>query len=332
MIIVGSLASCAQTIVPVCGAPAKVPSPPVTPSGSKALATVDKSQNVTVHFPPRSVGKIIPAYIAGKRCGVDDSAKAGPIPARGDIQLSTQQPIAMVLNYDGAANSSFLDSPEMAATNLVQIDFRNVESANDETLKYMTHLTKIRRLLITGTDVTDAGLKYLSSMNMLIQLAGGGTLIKGPGLAYLSELPMLEKLEVARSNFKGFKFDHLPNFKKLAVFTAAQCLLDDNVCEFIARQPLMSSLDISKNKITDAGIARLAGLKQLRTINLCETLVTPRCIDTLVKIPSLATVTLLLGQLPPDAVAKMQKSMPKCRIELRPVDSNIDSNLFSPLK
>jgi hypothetical protein len=330
-IMFASLSSCVATIVPVSGTFGKAPSVPAAPARGGVSAVAAKPKNVTVHFPLRAVGKIILASISGNWVIIDDARKVIPIQAKGDVQLSTQQPIAMVLNYDGAEKSSFLDSPELAATNLVQMDFRNVESANDDTLKYMTHLTKIRRLLITGTDVTDAGLKYLLPLKELTHIAGGGTLIKGPGLAYLSELPQLIKLELARSNFKGFKFDHIPTFKKLQMFTAAQSLLDDNVCEFISRQPLITDLDISKNKITDAGIARLTGLKQLRTINLCETLITPKCVGSLSKLPSLVNLTLILGQLPPDVIAKMQKSMPKCHIELRPADSTIDSSLFSPL-
>jgi hypothetical protein len=318
--------------MPVCGAPGKSLTPPVVPAATKVSSTSVKSQAVTVHFPPRSVGKILPAVVHGDRVGIEESKKANPIQAKGDVQLSTQQPIAMVLNYDGAAKSSFLESPEIAALNLVLMDFRNVESANDDTLKYMTHLSKIKRLLISGTDVSDAGLKYVSSMKDLTHIAGGGTLIKGPGLTYLSELPNLKKLELARSNFKGFKFDHTPTFKRLEVFTAAQSLIDDGVCEFIARQPFIIDVDISRNKITDAGIARLAGLKFLRSINLCETLVTPKGISSLSKIPTLHSLTLLLGQLPTDAVAKLQKTMPKCRFDLRPADSEIDPNLFSPLK
>jgi Leucine-rich repeat (LRR) protein len=327
----GALTSCIVAIVPVSGKPVKEPPSPAAhvPAGVSPAAAIPKT--VTIHFPSRSVGKIILASLQGTYVRSDDAMKSTPIQAKGDVQLSTLQPITMVLNYDGAAKSTFLDSPEMAAVDLVQIDFRNVESANDDTLKYMTHLTRIRRLLMSGTDVTDSGLQYISSMKDLGHIAGGGTLIKGPGLAYLSELPQLVKLEIARSNLKGFKFDHLPTFKKLEMFTVSQSLCDDSVCEFISRQPQLTEIDISKNKITDAGIARLSSLKKLRSMNLCETLITPKCIASLSQMPSLSNLTLILGQLPPDAVAKMRKAMPKCHIELKPVDSPIDSSLFSPL-
>jgi hypothetical protein len=314
----GTIAVCVLIgmIVPVCSAP-------ITPT---------EPRKTLIHFPARSVGRIIFVTDIPGKVGYDSATAPHSIEAKGDVQLSTDRPIGFVLNYDGAANSSFLDSPEMIATNLLQIDMRNVESANDDTLKHFTHLTRIRRLLFSGTDLTDAGLKYLASLKELSHITASGTLMKGSGLAYLAELPGLERLELSRSNFRDCKFEKIPTFKKLKMFTASQSLLNDGACEFIGRQHLLEELDISKNKITDAGIARLAGLKKLRTLNLCDTLVTPKCLASLSKMPSLLSLTLILGQLPPTSVTMMQKALPKCHFELTPTDSRIDSSLFSPLR
>lgn len=303
-------------IVPVCSAP-------VTPIAPR---------KIIIHFPARSVGRIMFVTAIGGRVGFDSATAPHSIEAKGDVQLSADRPIGIVLNYDGAANSSFLESPEMIATNLLQLDFRNVETANDDTLKHFTHLSKIRRLLFSGTDVTDACLKYLASLKDLNHITAGSTLMKGSGLAYLAELPALERLELSCSNFRDCKFAKIPTFKKLKLFTASTCELNDGACEFIGRQLLLEDIDISKNKITDAGIARLVGLKKLRTLNLCDTLVTPKCLTSLSKMPSLLRLTLLLGQLPPASVTMMQKALPKCHFALTSSNSNVDASLFSPLR
>jgi Leucine-rich repeat (LRR) protein len=325
-----SLSATTELVTPAFGAPTKKTANATLATGP--LTTAGESQKVTVHFPAKSVGKIFAASFSGKWIIYENGQNGQPTQARGDVQLPTQQPVAIILNYDGAANASFLDSPEMAAINLVQMDMKNVESANDDTLKYISHLSKIRRLLIAGTDVTDEGLKYVASNQNLTHLVAGGTLIKGPGLSKLANLPELVSLELPRSNFKNFKFGRLPDFKKLEKLTVAQSLLDDDVCTFVSRQRLIQELDISKNKITDAGIAQLVNLKKLRSINLCQTSITPKCLSSLSKMASLRELALIPGQLPPDSVANMRRTIPRCHIDLRPPDSKVDSTLFAPLR
>jgi hypothetical protein len=295
------------------------------------LSAPAEQRKITFHFPARSVGKIEYVELLDGRLDYDFKGAPRPMPAMGTVQIPAEQLISFTLNYDGAANASFLDSPEIGASNLLSLDMHNVESANDETLKHITHLTKLRRLLFSGTDVSDAGLKYLAPLKHLTQITGSGTLIKGPGLVYLEGLNELGKLEISRSNFKGFNFDKLPVFKSLHYLSLSQSVVDDTVCTFVGKLPEIRSVDISRNKITDAGIAQLVGAKKLAQLNLCDTQITPKCLPSLAKLPALAEVKILLGQLPPDSEKAIEKRLPKCHFELRAADSKIDSSLFSPL-
>jgi hypothetical protein len=77
---------------------------------------------------------------------------------------------------------------------IVGLDFANSERANDGAVANVALATKLRRLYLEGTPVSDSGLKYLTGLKELAHLDLSQTGISDAGMAELARLEGLRTL------------------------------------------------------------------------------------------------------------------------------------------
>jgi hypothetical protein len=77
-------------------------------------------------------------------------------------------------------------------------------------------------------------------------------------------------------------------------------------------------LHLSGTAVTDAGLAHLAGLKGLRHLYLGHTAIGDDGLEHLAGLPVLTGLQLHGTKVTADGVAKLQKALPKCKIEFDP--------------
>jgi internalin A len=246
------------------------------------------------------------------------------------VTVERSQALMFVMNYAGSEDSSFLDG--MCEANVVVLDMNKLENVNDATFKHLVKWTKLRRLLVNATDLSDEGLKYLKSVRSLSDIDACGTLIRGPGLSVLIDLPEIKHLNLARNAMRGCNFSQLPPLRKLTELDLSGSAISDEACVNLNRLTSIHYFNAAKNKITDVGISHLTGLINLNQINLMGTLVTPASAVSLAKLPRLNHVILADQQFSELGLIRFKKGLPKCYVERRVGTDKLDANMFAPLK
>lgn len=82
----------------------------------------------------------------------------------------------------------------------------------------------------------------------------------------------------------------------------------------IARMPRLTRLDLHDTTIDDAGVARLSGMKELRSLNLYGTDVSDKSIQVLATLPRLANLYLWQTKVTEDGAARLAAAMPNTKI------------------
>ncbi len=124
---------------------------------------------------------------------------------------------------------------------------------SDAGLKRIKNLTDLRVLNLYGNKVTDEGLEQLQPLKKLNELNLSLLPITDEGLEHLKLLTGLEHLELLYS--EGFAGPRLTN----------------EVADILVPLSNLTTLNLTGAKLTDAGLARLRGLKKLKTLRLVRT-------------------------------------------------------------
>jgi hypothetical protein len=129
-------------------------------------------------------------------------------------------------------------------------------------------LTKLNRLDVRRSNVTDEDLKQWKALKNLKQLNLWDAKVSDAGIAALSELTSLESLELGETG------------------------ITDAGLASIAKLTALRELDLARTKISDAGLKSLATLAKLEGLKLAETAISDAGLAALEKLPALRGVTL----------------------------------------
>jgi hypothetical protein len=163
---------------------------------------------------------------------------------------------------------------------------QNLDSAGIQTL---ATLPKLNNLGMTGATLDDSVLREVSRLPKLETLIFGGPFSDG-GVAYLrdnSRLKVLALYNLGRGKITNETLRHvgsLPNLEQFAFVSMGGDLpLTDDGLKYLAKSTRLQELMIQGDRITDAGLVHLYGLKNLKEIQVDETSVTQQGVDELKK-------------------------------------------------
>ncbi len=125
---------------------------------------------------------------------------------------------------------------ELSGADLEKVEdlvFFSKLNINDQGLKELAKLKRLRRLLLVKTDITDAGLREMVKLPELVSLTISGSDITSVGLKELTNLPNLEDLGLMASK-----------------------ITDEGLRE-LAKLKNLYSLNLGGTKVTKAGVAAL---------------------------------------------------------------------------
>lgn len=190
-----------------------------------------------------------------------------------------------------------LSSPELLAgfapDDLVLLNFSSAAHFPSDGFSYISHMTGLKAINAKHTLLNDAA---ISSLDKLVNLRYANfndtrlhseALVKSPILGNLNALDISNTADV-----QPFcqKLHELSNLYELQI---QNCQLDDVLVKDISLCKPLRVLCVSQNRdITDAGISYLADLKNLNWLDLTSTAVSPNCLESLVKMPSLKKLEL----------------------------------------
>lgn len=145
-------------------------------------------------------------------------------------------------------------------------------------LRILRHLPALRSLSLSGAQkrnsgtwmvsLTDLDLDAVAGLRSLESLDLAGVRITDAGLARLKPLTHLTALNVSRTDVSAVGLEQLKlsGLRRLSLHRAKR--IDDAAAGILAGAGELALLDVSETVITDAGLARLAGLKNLRQLFL----------------------------------------------------------------
>ncbi len=138
--------------------------------------------------------------------------------------------------------------------------------------------------------ITDQGLTAVRGWKSLKRLNLRGTRISDPTLALISKMPALESLDIANTQVTDNGLDHLITLTNLKELSLGRSRLSENALEVLRMLPSLTYLDLSGARaatpdmdrrrtgtgaMNEATIRALAELKQLRTLRMGFSDITP---------------------------------------------------------
>jgi hypothetical protein len=294
---------------------------PITSSQTLAQASFN------LQFPKDlSVGRLIllrPDWLA-----YEQFAKGTPLAeARGTVRVSGKQPLMLRANDFLSQHMTCLKSAPGNSLACLILEGLSIQNSD---LAQIAHLTGLRRLELTETDIDDAALSNLSKLTNLEYLSLSSTLVKGNSLEHLNS-NHLKNLHLGSLNLSAKAFRTISNFKELRWLSLGRSrVLNEGLAE-VARLPMLEVLDIAENiDINDAGIKKLIALKRLRRLDVANTAVTPSGILAL-KGLDLKWIKLSSQYKNESTNRKLQKAFPHAGIEFDKDHHRIPAEMFAPL-
>ena len=185
------------------------------------------------------------------------------------------------------------------AKSLTSLNLSAMRFISDKGLKHVGGLTNLKSLDISYSDlamepITDSGMQEVSKLTRLERLRLHRTNITDAGLTCLATMNQMKDLElpfgVSNQTIRGIS--SLTNLERLVIPVA---IVDDQGVAELAKLRLLKSLNLvvsTKGNVTDAGIRHLRALSSLRTLFLQQSSVTDDGLREIAKLPSLESLTL----------------------------------------
>jgi Leucine-rich repeat (LRR) protein len=129
-------------------------------------------------------------------------------------------------------------------------------------------------LILSVTEVTDAGLKELAGLRGLSYLDLAFTPVTGAGLKELAALKALSSLGLGGTRVTNEGLKKLARLKGLSSLDLRRTRVTDAGLKELAGLKHLTSLDLSGTRVTEVGLKELAGLKRLSSLHLNDTRVT----------------------------------------------------------
>jgi hypothetical protein len=291
---------------------------------STLQSSAQSASNLNLQFPSElSVGRLILLNLTGK---ATQSATGTFIAARGLSKLAGQS--IMLLSND--CISERMNLLRSFPANALACLALNSTSITDKDLAFVNHLSGLRRLELEDTDITDAGLEQLSKLSSLEYLRLSNTLVRGNTFGYLAATN-LKNLHLDNLALGARAFREVSKFKELRWLNLSRVHLTDSALAELAQLPKLYGLIIPNNHtLTDIGLRKLVGMKQLRRLDLSSTGVTLGGVLALKGIP-LKWLKLSSSFKSEQGSALLHRAFPHAVIEFDLDRPRMPTELFAPL-
>ncbi len=166
--------------------------------------------------------------------------------ARGTIEVPPGVKLKLKISPD-AEGLAALEG--LAADDIHALDLGH-SAVLDHSLKSVQHLTGLRFLELTSTNVGDQGLSFVQNLSQLHSIGLSYSRVSSQGMQSLAKLNDLREIWLSGTEIDDLGLEHFSNLQ------------------------LLVQLGLSSTRITDAGLLNLAKLKKLLRVYLFNTKVT----------------------------------------------------------
>lgn len=160
---------------------------------------------------------------------------------------------------------------------------RTTPSIPDTGLVHLKEMTKLKKLFLTGIQVSDGGVAHLKQMTNLETLIFAAEDISDAGLVHLCDMTKLKELYLDGSKVTDAGLPSLARLRALNSLDLSRTKVTDAGMEHLSRLPRLQYLYLADTQVTDNGLQQLKGIKGLSYLSLKGTKVTGAGIDSLNK-------------------------------------------------
>ena len=243
------------------------------------IDTFEVSRSVTVTFPgDASIGRLL--VIAPD--AADQAQKAIQVAGAKGVETVKVPPgyvLALEPNRRVFENPECLDKVSPQGIECIKTSFTSLDDREDgmcdRALGYVSHLTSVKWMVLSRSDVTDVGLSKLKNNLGLEAVECAGSPVQGACLEVLSSLPKIRLLNLGGCSLNAKNIFWLAHFKNLEVLNLNRNQLNEDGLKVIAKCKNLTRLNVASNsKVDDTFIKSLVGLKNLYALDLRDTRVT----------------------------------------------------------
>jgi hypothetical protein len=175
-----------------------------------------------------------------------------------------------------------------AGKNLKSFDWVSGSGLTDEGMAAFEGMKNLDYLTLWAKGpITDAGLQHLGGCEKLelLNIGGNGDGITGTGFESLGQCKSLRQLTLnALPKVEGQNLRFLAKLKSLENLRLSACsLVADADMDWVGQMTNLKYLHVGRTGVTDAGLAKLTGLRHLEEITVTAPQVTPAGVELLKK-------------------------------------------------
>lgn len=279
-----------------------------------------------VRFPDFPIGR---CRIVRPAPDQEDDEKLGKeLWAQGSIAIPAGCKLVLVLNFNGSRNTKLI--AQLPHDIIRSLACKDLEIGDKAVADFCTQ-TDIVALNLQGVDLTDAGLQAVGRLTKLRKLSVCDTLITEKGLIVLRKLPLLEKLNLSRNKLGDGLPAHLQNLKNLRLLDLSGTQLKDKAVNNLPRFERLKAFDLRRNNVTDRCIDSILRYKNLHLLDITDTWISAKAVEKLHVLPNLTTIMIRNRLFKPEERAHLKKVFKHTKIIDGSRERAVSPELFAPL-
>jgi internalin A len=126
----------------------------------------------------------------------------------------------------------------------------------------------VKQLTLTFSGATNNGLRHVTNLESLEDLCLGRTRVTDAGMTLLGGMTNLKKLCLAINNVTDVGLSHISGLPQLEELDISMCRVTDEGLVVLKRMPRLRRLNLGSNNLSNAGLMHLRELSQLEELNL----------------------------------------------------------------
>ncbi len=279
-----------------------------------------------LHFPDQPIGRY--SLIRPAADPINDEYFKRGTPAVGEIKVPPGFLLSLTLNFNGSQNTKIIR--ELPPTIIRDLTCKDLE-IGDKSVADLCTQQDLRALNLQGVDLTDEGIKSLSHLTKLYRLNICDTLVTEKGLGVLRNMPGLGNLNLSRLTLGDGVVERLQPLKNLYLLDLTGTQMKDKSVIRLPRFDRLQTLVLRRNNITNKCIDSLRKYKCLTMLDVTDTWITADGLKKLRGLPMLRTIIIRGSSLKSGEKARLKQELRGVKIKDGSRETVIDPELFAPL-
>jgi Leucine-rich repeat (LRR) protein len=228
---------------------------------------------------------------------------------------------ALSLSRTNIVDKDFVHLKDL--TGLLALDISSMKQIDGSGLAHLANLKSLKELSCFNTGIEDFALEHISKFHSIEELSLYWTQINGSGLIHIKNLTSLKNLSLSKTSITDESLAHLKDMTWMKELELYDTQIGDNGLAYLKgltslEKLILGSIDRESgiSPITDAGLAHLNTLTELKNLGLYQTRITDKVLKHLGSLTNLESLSLNKTQITGEGFAFFNKSAPLRGLEL----------------